>query len=401
MLGPYAAILRTPGARPLVAASLAGRLPFGLIDLAIVVLVERQTGSFALAGLALGANAAGLAASSPLRGRLLDQLGARRLLPPMALAFAAAMVAIILFARADLRAALVIASLVGGVVSPPLVPAMRLEWQRLLGVGTPELERAYAFETSAQITVFVAGPLLTAAGVALGGPELPLAIAAALMLAGGPLFAVRAGAIPDLARERTRGFGSMVSGGVRTLVLVTLLADAALGILDIAVIATATDRGHAAASGVLLAGFAAGSVIGATLYGTRTWNQPAGQRLGVVLAVFAAALTALALVEPLSLVVLAVLLVVAGAPSAAQWTTISVALDDVTPPGQAAEAFTWLSSANAAGIALGGVAAGLIVDAAGARSAMFLAATVVLLAMLALATQRGSLVRPAEALELG
>ena len=51
-LGAYRRILRTPGAGRLVAASLPARLSFGLFDLALVLLIERATGSFATAGLA-------------------------------------------------------------------------------------------------------------------------------------------------------------------------------------------------------------------------------------------------------------------------------------------------------------------------------------------------------------
>ena len=49
--------------------------------------------------------------------------------------------------------------------------------------------------------------------------------------------------------------------------------------------------------------------------------------------------------------------------------TTSVALDGVTPAGQGAEAATWLSSANAGGIALGGVIAGALIEREGTAAA--------------------------------
>ena len=49
--------------------------------------------------------------------------------------------------------------------------------------------------------------------------------------------------------------------------------------------------------------------------------------------------------------------------------TTSVALDGVTPAGQGAEAATWLSSANAGGIALGGVIAGALIEKEGTTAA--------------------------------
>ena len=364
VLAPYLAALGVPGARRLVLASLGARLSFGLFDLALVVLVERKTGSFAVAGLAGGLHAAGIGLTAPLRGRLLDRFGARRVLPPLTCAHALSVAA--LPVAGPTEAILVLAAL-AGITVPPLVAAMRLEWQRMLGIGTPQLATAYAFETTAQIGVFLVGPLVAAAGLALIGPEAPLLAAAVLVAGFGLRFARIAEAGPPSAHLRVRGLGAIRLGGVRTLVLATVLADAALGIVGLAVIAFASERGSDAAAGVLLALFTAGAVIGGTVYGAREWRTAPMLRLVVVLGTFGAALLALALAE--SFAVLAVLLLLAGAPSAAQWATTSVALDGVTPAGQGAEAATWLSSANAGGIALGGVIAGALIEKEGTTAA--------------------------------
>lgn len=365
VLDPYRSVLGVAGARRLVLTSLGGRLSFGLFDLALVLLVERATGSFALAGAAIGLHAAGIAVSAPLRGRLLDRLGARRVLPPLVFAHALSVAA--LPAAGSAEAVVILLAGIAGLTAPPLVAAMRLEWQRLLGIGSPRLATAYAFETVAQIGVFVVGPLVAAAGFALAGPEAPLLAAAVLVLGFGLWFARIAEAEPHPARAPVRGLGSLRLGGVRTLVLTTLLADAALGIVDVAVIAFASERDSDAAGGVLLALFTTGAVVGGVGYGARSWRTPPMRRLIAVLGTFSVALLALALAD--SIAVLGALLLVAGAPSAAQWATTSVALDGVTPTGQGAEGATWLSSANAAGIAVGGVVAGALVEAQGTAAA--------------------------------
>jgi MFS family permease len=369
VLTPYLAILGTREARRLVLASLGARLSFGLFDLALVVLVQRETGSFAVAGVAVGVHAAGIGVTAPLRGRLLDRAGARRVLPPLVCIYALAVAALPLVSGA---AAMVALAGVAGVAVPPLVAAMRLEWQRMLEMGSDALSTAYAFEVTAQIGVFLVGPLLAAAGIALAGPTVPLLAAAALVAGFGLRFARVAEPVPHRERPPARGLGAIRLGGVRTLVLATLLADAALGIVDVAVVAFATERGKAAAAGVLLAVFTTGAVAGGTAYGARAWRTAPMVRLIAVLAMFGVALAALALAG--SLAVFAALLLLAGAPSAAQWATTSVALDDVTPPGQGAEAATWLSSANGAGIAVGGVAAGILVERQGTSAAFTTAA---------------------------
>jgi predicted MFS family arabinose efflux permease len=69
---------------------------------------------------------------------------------------------------------------------------------------------------------------------------------------------------------------------------------------------------------------------------------------------------------------LAALLVLAGAPSAARFATSSIALDRAAPAGMGAEAYNWLSTANATGVALGATLAGALIEGSG-TSAAFLA----------------------------
>jgi hypothetical protein len=78
-----------------------------------------------------------------------------------------------------------------------------------------------------------------------------------------------------------------------------------------------------------------------------------------------------------SLLVLGALLILAGAPSAAEFATSSVALDRAAPAGTGAEAFNWLSTANATGVALGATLAGVLIEAGG-TSLAFLAAAAAL-----------------------
>jgi predicted MFS family arabinose efflux permease len=120
-------------------------------------------------------------------------------------------------------------------------------------------------------------------------------------------------------------------------------------------------------AGVLLALFALSSISGGALYGARRWRSPPERRLVVVLAAGAIAALPLALAD--SLLVLGCLLAVAGAPSAAQFATSSIALDRVTPRGMGAESFNWLSTANATGVALGATLAGALIETRGTSTA--------------------------------
>ena len=91
----YADILRSPHVAALVASALLARLPIGINALAIVLYLREQTGSFAIAGAVSGMLAAGSGFGAPIQGRLVDRIGARRVLLPLAVVHAVALGAIV------------------------------------------------------------------------------------------------------------------------------------------------------------------------------------------------------------------------------------------------------------------------------------------------------------------
>ena len=160
--------------------------------------------------------------------------------------------------------------------------------------------------------------------------------------------------------------------------LIAILAEAGLGGVEVTVVGFAETRGPAGAAGVLLAVFAASSVVGGMAYGARTSTSAPASRLLLLTAACALALLPLALAS--SVLTLGCLLILAGSPFTAQWTAASLVLDTVTPAASAAEAYNWLSTANGAGVALGGLIAGAANELSGIRAAFVASAALVALA---------------------
>src|SRR5262245_3419054 len=364
----YAATLRTPGLARLVAASVVARIPAGFSTLATVLVVREASGSFAVAGLAAGAETLMAASTAPVTGRLIDRLGQTRVLVPAAIFNAAALCARAAGALAGAGdAALVALAALAGICPPPISPALRTLLTKLLtGV---QLETGYAIEAIVQEGVYLVGPLLIALMVAVADPAAALAVGGALVLAGTLWFAA-APASRTWRPTATPGrhlLGPLHSPAVLLLVCLSLALGTCFGFLDVALPAFTREEGHPGLAGVLAALIAVGSITGGLVAGRRAWGRSLGTRLVGFLVALAVLLAPLALVR--SIGPMCVLLVVAGLPIAPAATCLYTLLGEAAPRGMVTEAFTWLATAFPTGIATGAAVAGVLVDASGPPAA--------------------------------
>lgn len=363
----YLAVLRIPHARPALAAALLTRLAFAAGPLALILMVQTASGSFAWAGVATAATTLTSGLLAPLRGRLVDRYGQRRILLPFAATYAVALAGVVLVAgpgQARALAAVILAALAGATV-PPVGPAMRVLWAALVGRG-PALQTAYALDTVLEEVVYIGGPLAAAALAAAAGPAVGLLAAAGLALVGTLSFVVsHAARVWGGRRVKPTGWAGALAGrGLPTLVASLAGVGAAVGIWDIAAVAAARGHGAAAAGGILLAAEAAGSAVGGLWYGSRRWRRPAGYRYCVLLAGLAI-ISAILPASAASLGAVGVLLAVVGLLLAPVMSSAYVLAAELAPHGTLTEATSWvLTSHNVAGAA-GMAAAGALVDQAG------------------------------------
>jgi MFS family permease len=366
----YLAILRLPHTRPLLLASLVGRLATSTGPLSVVLFVQGATGSLAQAGAASAAIALASGLLAPVRGRLVDRHGQRRCLPPMALIFAAALAGMVAVAgpgRATVTIGLAVAA---GAAAPPLGPSMRVLWLSLVGQG-PRLQTAYALDAVLDELLFVIGPLLAGALATLYQPAAGVLATAGLAVAGtlgvvaSPVSRAQTGSRAAAASGRA---GALRGPGMRTLVLSLAGVGAAIGIWEIGLVGAAREHGSPAAASLLLATWAAASGLGGLWYGARTWRRSAGHRYLALLTLLVLAGTPMASAgSPLALgaVVALVGLVLAPLESSAY-----VLAAELAPPGTLTESGTWLTTAINVSSAAGLTAAGILVDEAGVSTTL-------------------------------
>ena len=353
----YAALLARPGARALALACAAGGMSFAGLVLAVVLLVEDATGSFALAGLCVGGLAAGAGLLAPVRGRLVDRSGGPALVWFGAL-HTSAIVGLLVAAGRAPEWAVLAAAVAAGATAPPLMASARSVWPRVSG---PDLARA-GHATNALIgdLAAVLSPAAVGLLAALAGPRAALAL-----IGGGPLVGALVvarlgmGAPIGVDRARQSARGALALPGLRTMVAAGLPLGVALGALEVGAPALAGAAGSPSLAAVPLAAFAAGSVAGSLWAGQSGRAGTPRRRFVAGTVVMAAALAPCALVG--SVAALAGVLVLAGVGFALVNVGALELLDEVVPARNGVEALTWLTSAEGVGLAAGAAAAGALV----------------------------------------
>jgi hypothetical protein len=239
-----------------------------------------------------------------------------------------------------------------GASTPPLTSALRAT---IIAELAAERDRAAAFSLDAIATelLFVAGPALVSAAAVLGATAGALFAAAGLVVAGAAL-------VTRAASGTARRTAPVAAAPRRSAALAPWLAAgaaqmAAIGFVEVAAAARVSQLGHPAAAGTVLAVWAAGSVAGGIVYGSRDWPGLAPGQLRVLLLLLAAGLGAVAAAG--SLAALYPLMFAAGLPCAPAVTALTASFG---ARASRTESFAWLASSASLGGSAGYAAAGLL-----------------------------------------
>lgn len=376
---PVVSVLRARHAGYLLFTSLLGRLPSAMAALAIVQLVRSTSGDFAFAGLITAVYVVAGAVGQPLLGRLIDRVGQIAVLAVSGilsfLAFAG--MALALDSAVGARGAAVVLAAAAGIFTPPLEPALRALWPRLVAAG-PQLKAAFSLDAGAQEIIFIVGPLLTVAGIAVFGPVGNLLFAGGLGLIGALAFVINPA--PRAASLKRRSDVAAPSG-VRSPILMPAVGRVAaftfgigvpVGALTMVATASETARADAGLAGWILAVNAGGALIGATVVGVRPLVSTPERLLtpcGILLA---------AGYLPLALTALPTwaYLVAAGISGLMLPPTLGQVFERISqlsPSAALTEANGWVVSAMTLGVGAGTLVAGIAVGAWGTSAVMWIA----------------------------
>lgn len=361
-LSRYATLLERPELRRAIVASVIGRLPIGILGLAILLATQAASGSFGRAGAVAACYLAGLASMAPVLGRVIDRTGPARALLVCAFLFPATLVTLVAGLRygAPSWTAFVLAGLAGASFPPITVCLRTFLRQRLLDEA--QLAAAYSLESVLIEVIFIIGPMLVALFVAYLSASAAVLFAAASGLAGALLF-LRSPVLAHWRIEKRTAssvIGPLAVRGFVPLLAVVLAYSGAFGLLEIGVTAFAAEVGMPALAGLILGLMSVGSAAGGLAYGSRSWRLRLPQQFALMLLLMGFGIAALALIS--NAIVFVVLGVAAGVVMAPALIIQSMLVARIAPSHYATEAFTWSTSCLLTGVGLGLAAGGLLLE---------------------------------------
>lgn len=370
-MGIYRDLGRNPGVIRIVLAQLTARFPFGMLSITMLLHIQLIYGNYTSAGIILAAESIGQAVSGPLSSRLMSRFGMRQVLGVTTIT-SSALLLLIAFTQLPLPILTIIA-LLFGLLTPPVTPAVRTIYPTM--VPRNQVSALFSLDASAQEIIWIFGPVV-AVFVSVQVSTVAGLLVAFAFLFGGGLWFLLSPEVRDIVLPPTRRkFGAVMT---RPMVIVSLVIGfffvASFAAVEAGVVAAFEHSGTE--SGIILAVFSVGSIIGGLLIGHRSltpWSMV--WRSLIVLIGTAMCLFSL---DP---VWLGVSLFIAGFGVAPMLAALFTIVSATVRFSETAESFGWVNTGQMVGVAAGSAVAGVAIDAFDAMggivmSVAFLVATV-------------------------
>jgi len=378
----YTRVIRTPGVLPALLSVFAGALPFGILNLALLLLVKQRTGSIELGGAVIAGFGLGNAVGLVVQGRLLDRGVPRWTIGGAGLLCTCMLVVSALCAPPRVPAPFYVALVGVAGASVPAVTTFVCSSLTALVADAGERASAYALLAVIFQAAVATGPLLVSCTLVFAGPMVAIfGAAGAVLVATGACLRAAGGRQRPRRAARMRASGhSRLSAGLRTVVSLGAFIGIATGITSVAVPAAAIAHGQSVISGLSFGALAVGDLCGGMVIGgrlSRAWPLTARLEWSLLSAAIVSTLAAAATSHPILLVPVLFLGGFVGAPVG---ITLSTLLDHVVDRRRLAEAYAMLVSAGLAAAAGGSAFAGSFEAIAGPTGLLLCGGAVLIVA---------------------
>lgn len=359
-MSSYSELMRSKGFSRIILSQLLARFPFGMMTIAFVLHIENMHDSYAVAGLALGAETIGAAISGPVLARWMGPYGARRVILSGAIIGALAMLLIALFWIPTVW--VIMLSLVVGLTSPPIQSAARTIYPSL--VTKKQLNSVYAMDATAQEIIWVIGPVAAALLASAFGTAPVIALMAIIQIFGSALFVSNR----EVAELKIPAPNARVGGVLRNKLV---LSNAIIGLLmvgsfsgvEVGAVAI-LDKGTA---GIVLAAFSVGSLLGGLFLGNRAKTDWALTKfLTVILLGYSMFWFA-----PENAWWIGTCMFISGLGVAPAFGLLAALVAKRLKQADAAEAYGWINTGQLMGYSAGAALSGIAIDIISKTAAMW------------------------------
>ena len=362
-MATYMQILSRPGVLRVVSSQLFARFPFGLMSLAFVLHIQQISGSYALAGLALGLETVGVAVSGPLLGRWMGGWGVRRTLLVSA---GISATTIFVIGLAPLPAeVLAILCLVVGLSSPPIQSAVRTIYPML--VERRQMGTLYALDATLQEVIWIFGPVTATFIAAFTNTTVGIVVMGVIQIIGAIWFSSnREIRSVDIPKSKRRLGGVLRSRIVVSNAIIGALLIGSFSGVEIGTVALFTDK---ATAGIIVGVLSVGSLLGGFVFGHRSKTRWALSRY--LLVVFVG--FAMVFIAPNSVIWVSVAWFIAGLGIAPALGLLGAIIGASVKTADAPEAYGWVGSGQMIGYAGSAAIAGFAIDLIAPEAALLVA----------------------------
>ncbi|CAB4843049.1 unannotated protein [freshwater metagenome] len=259
----YRQLFALPNVWVLVLAAFPARVAYGMVGLALFFKTQQETGSIALAGLVIGANALAGSFTAGIRGSVIDRYGQKWPLRILVPAYAGMMIMVNISHSSTF---ILIMATIMGLTAPPINLSVRPLWKTI--VTGDFLRTAYAVDSSVMNTAGVIGPVI-ATGLALSShPGSALTTSAILMIIGGGALALAPISRDWIPEKKEKGAQSLWHNpALRLMMLEGSFIGFGWGLFDVAVPAFATIENVAHRTAWVFAAMGISSIVGGLIAG--------------------------------------------------------------------------------------------------------------------------------------
>jgi len=342
-------------------AGFIARLPVSMVGIGILMYVEAERGSYAIAGAVSGSISIAAAIGGPLSSRLVDKLGQHRVLPIQILLIVICSMALVLLIPSNVPAPyLFIFSIGSGLAYPSIGALVRSRWTALL-VSGPILLTAFSIESMIDELIFIVGPTIAATTSVKIHPAAPQVIAMFLLAGGGLWLASMRNSEPPINKHQGKhGKPVILQNGLIYMWGVHIAVGMFFGAVETSIIAFTKIAGQPIFGGIVMAVWAFGSLLGGFVYGGLHFKSALQNQLIVVSLLLVPATVAMVFVE--SILALALLSIAAGIGISPLLIASAAITQRRSPVGRTTEAIASMYAGIGLGFAFAAAMAGWLID---------------------------------------